>query len=155
MTKDFDFSTYVERKRSGSWGRDEGVRYAYSADLAMLKSFQRVRPVELAAASVVRTSKEWMKSDLLGSTVKVGPDQFPSIHKIAEHCATVLTVPTPTVLHQEPPQSRTPTPTAPSRRASSSSTRRSSITSTKRSCNSSSGTRRDTSRTSTSSTTRR
>lgn len=103
MTTDFDFSTYVERVKSGSWGRDEGVRYAYSADVAMLKSFSRIRPIELASAAVVRTSTEWMKAQLLGSTVKVGPDQFPSIHQIAEHCAKVLTVPTPTLYIQNSP----------------------------------------------------
>ncbi|MGE0790045.1 MAG: M48 family metallopeptidase [Sandaracinaceae bacterium] len=94
---EFDFATFIDKKQRGSWGRDEAVRYAYSADVAMLRSFQRMRPVELAAASVVRTSKEWMRSELLGSTVKVGPRQFPSIYKIAEHCAKVLTVPTPNV----------------------------------------------------------
>ena len=103
MTTDFDFATYVERKRTGSWGRDEGVRYAYSADLAMLRSFQRIRPVELAAASVVRTSKEWMRAQLLGSTVKVGPTQFPSIYAITKHCADVLTVPIPTVYIKNSP----------------------------------------------------
>ena len=100
---DFDFAGFVEHKKTGAWGRDEGARYAYSGDLMMLRSFQRIRPVELAAASVVRTSKEWMRSQLLGSTVKVGPKQFPSIYKIAEHCANVLTVPTPTVYIQNSP----------------------------------------------------
>jgi len=103
MSKEFDFATYVERKQSGSWGRDESVRYAYSADLAMLKSFSRMRPVELAAASVVRTSQEWLRSELLGSTVKVGPTQFPSIYKIAKHCADTLTVPIPTVYIRNSP----------------------------------------------------
>ena len=99
----FDFANFVERKKTGSWGRDEGVRYAYSADVAMMRSFSKLRPVELAAASVVRTSKEWMRSSLLGHTVKVGPNQFPSIHKIAEHCASVLTVPTPTIYIKNSP----------------------------------------------------
>jgi len=103
MSEEFDFATYVERKQSGSWGRDESVRYAYSADLAMLKSFSRLRPVELAAASVVRTSQEWMRSELLGQTVKVGPDQFPSIYKIAKHCADTLTVPIPSVYIRNSP----------------------------------------------------
>ncbi len=102
-TGDFDFATYVDRKKTGSWGRDEGVRYAYSADVMMLKSFQRLRPVELAAASVVRTSKEWMRAQLLGSTVKVGPTQFPSIYAIAKHCADVLTVPIPNVYIKNDP----------------------------------------------------
>mgnify|MGYP001628105741 CR=1 FL=1 len=94
---DLDFGSYLEKKKTGSWGRDEGVRYAYAADVAMLRSFQRLRPVEMAAASVVRTSHEMMRSQLLGSTVKVGPRQFKSIHDIVSDCARILTVPTPTV----------------------------------------------------------
>ncbi|MCC6874895.1 MAG: M48 family metallopeptidase [Sandaracinaceae bacterium] len=96
-TQELDFATFVERKKSGSWGRDEGVRYAYSADIAMLKTFSRVRPVELAAAAIVRTSKELMRAQMLGTMVKVGPRQFPSIYKIALHCAEVLTVPVPQI----------------------------------------------------------
>lgn len=94
---EFDFARFVELKKSGAWGRDEKVRYAYAADVAMLRSFQRIRPVELAAAAVVNASKEMMRSQLLGTMIKVGPRQFPSIHKIARHCADALTVPTPTV----------------------------------------------------------
>lgn len=95
--KDFDFARFVESKKSGAWGRDDKVRYAYAADVAMLRSFQRIRPVELAAAAVVRASNEMLRGQLLGTMIKVGPRQFPSIHKIAEHCASVLTVPVPTV----------------------------------------------------------
>jgi Zn-dependent protease with chaperone function len=94
---EIDFARYVELKKSGAWGRDDKVRYAYAADVAMLRSFQRIRPVELAAAAVVNASKEMMRSQLLGTMVKVGPRQFPSIYKIAKHCADVLTVPIPTV----------------------------------------------------------
>lgn len=94
---DFDFARFVEAKKTGAWGRNESVRYAYSADVAMLRSFSRIRPVELAAAAVVNTSKEMMRSQLLGTMIKVGPRQFPSIYKIARHCADALTVPTPTV----------------------------------------------------------
>ncbi|MFK7985736.1 MAG: M48 family metallopeptidase [Sandaracinaceae bacterium] len=99
----FDFQSFVELERSGAWGRDEGVRYAYSADIKMMRGFSRLRPVELAAASIVRTSKEWMRAQLLGSTVRVGPKQFPSIQKIAEECAKTLTVPTPTIYIQNSP----------------------------------------------------
>lgn len=103
MSIELDFDKFIEKKKSGSWGRDEAVRYAYASDVAMLRSFSRIRPVEMAAASVVRTGKEWMRSQLLGSTVKVGPTQFPSIYAIAEHCARTLTVPTPTVYIQNSP----------------------------------------------------
>ncbi|GAB5541743.1 MAG: M48 family metallopeptidase [Sandaracinaceae bacterium] len=100
---DLDFGGYLEKKKTGSWGRDDGVRYAYSADAAMLRSFQRIRPVEMAAAAVVRTSHEMMRSQLLGSTVKVGPRQFKSIYDIVSDCARTLTVPVPTVYIQNSP----------------------------------------------------
>lgn len=97
MSDDFSFGRYVEKTKSGSLGRDDATRYAYSADVAMLRSFQRIRPVELAAAAVVRTGKELLKGQLLGQAVKVGPRQFKRIHDIAEHCAKVLSVPVPQI----------------------------------------------------------
>ncbi|UJR86542.1 M48 family metallopeptidase [Sandaracinus amylolyticus] len=95
MSEEFRFDRYVESRKSGAFGRDEAARYAYSADVAMLRSFQRIRPVELAAAAVVRTGKEMVRGQLLGQAVKVGPRQFVRLQKIAERCAQTLSVPTP------------------------------------------------------------
>lgn len=95
MTEEFRFERYVEAAKTGAFGRDEAARYAYSADVAMLRSFQRIRPVELAAAAVVRTGKEMVRGQLLGQAVKVGPRQFKRLYDIAEHCAGVLSVPVP------------------------------------------------------------
>ena len=95
MTDDFSFDRFVQRTKVGAFGRDEGARYAYSADILMLRSFSRMKPVEYAAAALVRTSKEFLRGQLLGQGVKVGPKQFARLHSIAEHCATVLQVPTP------------------------------------------------------------
>lgn len=97
MSDDFSFGRYVEKTKSGSLGRDEATRYAYSADVAMLRSFQRIRPVELAAASIVRTGKEFLKGQFLGQAVRVGPRQFPRIHELATHCANVLSVSVPQI----------------------------------------------------------
>ena len=94
---EFSFERYVENTRTGALGRNDATRYAYSADVAMLRSFQRIRPVELAAAAVVRTSKEMLVGQLLGQAVKVGPRQFKRLHDIAEHCANVLSVPVPQI----------------------------------------------------------
>lgn len=97
LPAEFNFQHFIELKKSGAWGRDDKVRYAYSADVAMMRSFQRIRPVELAAAAVVRASQEMLRGQLLGTMIKVGPRQFPSIYKVAQHCAEVLTVQVPTV----------------------------------------------------------
>lgn len=53
--------------------------------------------VEHAASALVRTNKELMRGQLLGQGVKVGPRQFPSIQKVAEHCAKTLAVPVPQI----------------------------------------------------------
>ncbi len=93
----FDFSRYVQSKKRAAYGGEEGARYAYSADMAMLATFRRIRPIELAAAATVRMYKDVLKGQMLGTMVRVGPRQFPSIHKIGEHCANVLNVATPTI----------------------------------------------------------
>ena len=60
----------------------EGVRPDGGREVAVFPSFVYID--EIARA-------------LSGSAVRVGPNQFPSIYKIAEHCAKVLTVPIPNV----------------------------------------------------------
>ncbi len=94
----FDFARYVAARRAAvPGGDDEATRYAYAADVAMLRTFRRLRPVELAAAAVVRTSKELMRNQLLGRTVRVSPRQFPQVHALAVECAETLGVAVPTV----------------------------------------------------------
>lgn len=97
MSDTFSFGDFVERQRSGGYGREQGARYAYAADLAMLRGFQRIRPVEMAAATVVRMNKEFLRGTLLGQTVKVTERQFPSLYKLVERCARTLQVPVPQV----------------------------------------------------------
>lgn len=94
----FDFGRYVGARRAGVLGGDDDkTRYAYSADIAMLRAFKRIRPVELAAAAVVRASKEITRNQLLGRTVRVSPQQFPSVHKLAVECAETLGVAVPAI----------------------------------------------------------
>ncbi len=94
---DFSFTRFVEDEKAGRPGRSDAVRYAYSADVAMMRSFSRVSAVEHAASALVRTNKELMRGQLLGQGVKVGARQFHSIQKVAEHCARTLTVPVPQI----------------------------------------------------------
>ncbi len=94
---DLSFTRFVEQRKAGVFGRDDGPRYAYSADVAMRRSFLYLRPVELAVSAVVRMNRDFLRGQLLGSSVKVGPVQFASIHRIAERCAGSLGVPVPQV----------------------------------------------------------
>ncbi len=97
MSDTISFGDFVERQRTGGFGREEGARYAYKADLAMLRSFNRIRPVELAAATVVRMNREFLRGALLGHCVKVTEKQFPSLYSLVERCARTLQVPVPQV----------------------------------------------------------
>jgi Zn-dependent protease with chaperone function len=97
MSDPSSFADFVQQRKAGGYGKREGARYAYAADLAMLRGFSRVRPVELAAATVVRMNKEFLRGTLLGSTVKVTERQFPSLYKLVERCARTLQVPVPQV----------------------------------------------------------
>lgn len=97
MSDPSSFADFVQQQKAGGYGKREGARYAYAADLAMLRGFSRVRPVELAAATVVRMNKEFLRGTLLGSTVKVTERQFPSLYKLVERCARTLQVPVPQV----------------------------------------------------------
>ncbi|MEM9192224.1 MAG: M48 family metallopeptidase [Myxococcota bacterium] len=92
-----DFSHYVAQRKRSAFGGEGAPRYAYGADLAMLQTFRRIKPVEMAAASIVRMYKDVFKNQLLGTTVKVTPRQFPSLYKITEECAEALGVPVPTL----------------------------------------------------------
>src|SRR5688572_24483416 len=95
--REFDFSRYLEGRKRAAYGGDAGPRYAYSADVAMMKTFRRIKPIELAAAATVRAYKDWLKNELLGKMIKVGPKQFPSIHTLAQECARTLDVPVPQI----------------------------------------------------------
>lgn len=94
---EFSFSRFIDDRKAGVFGREDGPRYAYSADVSMRRGFQYVRPVELAAAAVVRSNMEFLRGSLLGHAVKVGPQQFPSIYKLASGCAEKLGVPVPQI----------------------------------------------------------
>jgi Zn-dependent protease with chaperone function len=94
---EFDFGEYVARRKTGYTGERAGDRYAYSGDLKVLKAMRTLKPVELAVSSLVRLGKGVLSGDLLGNSVKVGPNQYPRVYNIAKSCADTLGIPMPTV----------------------------------------------------------
>ncbi len=94
--RDFSFARYVA-KQEGAGEEYRPTEYAYSGDLAMLRTFRQMKAVETAAAAAVRGYKEFLRNQYLGTTVRVGERQLPRIHRIAQRCAEKLGVPTPTV----------------------------------------------------------
>jgi len=95
-----DFEEFVRSRKSAQPGvaaGDDAHGYAYSWDKKTRAAFERMKPVELAVAAGVRMFKHIGKAELLGHAVKVGPKQFPRVHRLAERCAETLGIATPTL----------------------------------------------------------
>ncbi len=92
------FRSYVDQRDAEiPGGTTEGSRYAFGADLQMLRSFKKMKPLEMVVASLVRTSKNMLQSQYLGTTVRVSSKQLPRIHRIAKECADTLGIAMPTL----------------------------------------------------------
>lgn len=96
---DLDFSGFIGRKADERPGAVEGDdhAYAYAWDRKTRAAFEKAKPVELAVAAAVRMFKNVGKAELLGHAVKVGPNQFPRVHGLAQECAATLGIATPTL----------------------------------------------------------
>jgi Zn-dependent protease with chaperone function len=92
-----DFGEYIARRKTGFVGDRGGDQYAFSGDLKLLKTMRTLKPIELAVSSTVRLGKGVMAGDLLGTAVKVGPNQYPRVYNIAKSCADTLGIPMPMV----------------------------------------------------------
>jgi len=96
MDTKFDFTHYVTARKAGPTGvRGEG--YAFEGDLKVLRAMRSARTVERLMARFVQLNKSVLAGQLLGSAVKVGPQQFPRIHRIVEECASTLGIAPPQV----------------------------------------------------------
>ncbi len=73
--------------------------------MAMLRTFERMRPVEYAAATVVRMGREALRAALLGqSMLKVTETQFHRIYTSSRKgCAVTLGIPLPERVRREQP----------------------------------------------------
>jgi Zn-dependent protease with chaperone function len=98
---ELDFRGYVDasqaRRATDGDGRSDAHAYAYESDRQTRSAFARGKAVEYAVSHVVRLLRTVGKNELLGSTVKVGPKQFPRIHDLGVRCAQTLGIETPTI----------------------------------------------------------
>jgi Peptidase family M48 len=99
-----DFRRYLETRKGPAPGpqdeaaeADRGHAYSYVSDRNTRMAFTRMRPVELAVTAAVRLFKAVGKNQLLGNAVRVGPNQFPRMHRLVTQCAETLGITTPTL----------------------------------------------------------
>jgi Zn-dependent protease with chaperone function len=94
-----DFRGFIDgrkEERAGG-GQGSGHAYAYVSDKNTRFAFDKAKPVELAVAQAVRLFKAVGKNQLLGNAVKVGPNQFPRVHRLLMRCADSLQIAPPTL----------------------------------------------------------
>ena len=95
---DLDFQRYIERRKGALEAQArEGAAYAYGGDLRVKKTLDSLRPVRLAVEASVRLWKSVARGELLGTAVKVSPQQFPKIDALVEQASKALHIPRPTV----------------------------------------------------------
>ncbi|MBI3072192.1 MAG: M48 family metallopeptidase [Deltaproteobacteria bacterium] len=105
MSISFDFRKWIkdesEQRRRGDAAHPGG--YAYTADEKVRRVLGALGPVKLATEATVRLWNTTARADLLGSAVRVGPNQFKEIHELVSGCARTLGIAMPAVYIQPNP----------------------------------------------------
>ncbi|HHH11609.1 MAG TPA: M48 family peptidase, partial [Sorangium sp.] len=98
---ELNFQNYVNSKQANrateEGGRDDEHAYCYVSDRNTRKTFDTLRPVQMVIEAVVRLLRTVGRNELLGTAVKVGPQQFPRVHRIGVACADTLGIAPPTI----------------------------------------------------------
>lgn len=108
---DLNFKGFIETRKGQRAGGAEGGGHAYSyaSDHVTRGAFDKMKPVELAVTAAVRIFKAVGKNELLGHAVKVGPNQFPRVHKLGVRCAEELGINPPQMFIKNDPKANAAT----------------------------------------------
>lgn len=97
-TYDFDFQRYIARRKGLREAQvREGAAYAFPGDSKLLRTLNRLRPVELALEEAARLFRDTARAELLGTAVRATPERYAKVHDAAARCAKALHLPTPPV----------------------------------------------------------
>ncbi|MFO0575107.1 MAG: M48 family metalloprotease [Polyangia bacterium] len=97
-TVDFDFQRYVARRKGARAAQvREGAAYAYPGDVKLLRTLDRLRPVQLALEEAVRLWKSVARAELLAPAIKAVPPRFETVAQAARRCAEILHIDVPQV----------------------------------------------------------
>jgi hypothetical protein len=95
---DFDFQRYVERRKGAQQAQArEGAHYAYAADLRLLRTLDRLRPVKMALEATVRLWRSAARAELLAGAVKASQREQAGVYALGERCAERLHIGVPTI----------------------------------------------------------
>jgi len=95
---DFDFQRYVARRKGVRAAQvREGAAYAYPGDVRVLRTLDKLRPVQLALDEAGRLWRHLARAELLGPAVRVSVERFAPVLHAARRCAEILHIGTPTL----------------------------------------------------------
>ncbi|MDW8280633.1 MAG: M48 family metalloprotease [Myxococcales bacterium] len=104
---DFDFQRYVARRKGAREAQvREGAAYAFPGDVRLLRTLDRLRPVQLALEETARLWRAVARAELLGTAVRAGTEHYPSVAQAAARCAQRLHIEVPTVYITPQPASQ-------------------------------------------------
>ena len=97
-TVDFDFQRYVARKKGARAAQvREGADYAYPGDVRLLRTLDRLRPVELALQEAGRLWQSVARAELLGPAVRAVAPRYGQVAVAAKRCAEILHIDVPVI----------------------------------------------------------
>jgi hypothetical protein len=95
---DFDFQRYVARRKGVRAAQvREGAAYAYPGDVRVLRTLDKLRPVQLALEEAGRLWRHLARAELLGPAVRATTERFAEVQNAARRCADILHIGAPTV----------------------------------------------------------
>jgi len=97
-TVDFDFQRYVARRKGARAAQvREGAAYAYPGDVRLLRTLDRLRPVQLALEEAGRLWKSVARAEVLGPAARAIAPRFDRVQQAARRCAEILHIDVPVV----------------------------------------------------------
>lgn len=95
---DFDFQRYVARRKGVRAAQvREGAAYAYPGDVRVLRTLDKLRPVQLALEEAGRLWRNLARAELLGPAVRASVERYAEVLQATRRCAEILHISVPTV----------------------------------------------------------
>lgn len=95
---DFDFQRYVARRKGARAAQvREGAAYAYPGDVRVLRTLDKLRPIQLALDEAGRLWRQLARAELLGPAVRVSVERYANVLSAVRRCAEILHIGMPTV----------------------------------------------------------
>jgi Zn-dependent protease with chaperone function len=97
-TYDFDFQRYVARRKGQREAQvREGAAYAFPGDVRLLRTLDRLRPVQLALEEAGRLWRAVARAELLGAAVRATSEHYEQVLHAAARCARALHIEAPPI----------------------------------------------------------